>query len=83
MHGAIPHFSNTPSWRGIQIKRRGNFTFTFTFTIYEVVGGQLSTLIYLWLNPYNVEVATNVAMRNMLKAANCFTYTLQETESFV
>jgi hypothetical protein len=26
------HSSNTPSWRGAQLKHRDNFTFTFTFT---------------------------------------------------
>jgi hypothetical protein len=25
------HSSNTPSWRGAQLKHRDNFTFTFTF----------------------------------------------------
>jgi hypothetical protein len=29
MHAAIPPFPNTPSWRGAQLKHRGNFTFTF------------------------------------------------------
>jgi hypothetical protein len=26
------HSPNTPSWRGAQLKHRGNFTFTFTLT---------------------------------------------------
>jgi len=29
------HSSNTPSWRGAQLKHRDNFTFTFTFTDYH------------------------------------------------
>jgi hypothetical protein len=28
-----PHFPNTPSWRGAQLKHRDNFTFTFTFNL--------------------------------------------------
>jgi hypothetical protein len=27
MHGAIPPFPNTPSWRGAQLKYRSNSTF--------------------------------------------------------
>jgi hypothetical protein len=29
MRGAIPPLPNTPSWRGVQLKHRDNFTFTF------------------------------------------------------
>jgi hypothetical protein len=30
MRGAIPPLTNTPSWRGAQLKHRDNFTFTFS-----------------------------------------------------
>jgi hypothetical protein len=29
MSGAIPPLPNRPSWRGVQLKHRDNFTFTF------------------------------------------------------
>jgi hypothetical protein len=29
MSGAIPHYPNTPSWRGAHLKHRDNFTFIF------------------------------------------------------
>jgi hypothetical protein len=27
------HYSNTPSWRGAQLKHRDNFTFTYSFSL--------------------------------------------------
>jgi hypothetical protein len=30
-HYVLPHFPNTPSWRGAQLKQKENFTFTFAF----------------------------------------------------
>jgi hypothetical protein len=30
MRGAIPPLPNTPSWSGVQLKHRDNFTFNFT-----------------------------------------------------
>jgi hypothetical protein len=30
MSGAIPALTNTPSWRGAQLKHKDNFTFTYT-----------------------------------------------------
>jgi hypothetical protein len=37
MGGAIPPLSNTPSWRGAQLKHRDNFTFTFTLTTTTII----------------------------------------------
>jgi hypothetical protein len=34
MHGAIPHFTNTSSWRGAELKKaQGQLYFTFTLLL--------------------------------------------------
>jgi hypothetical protein len=44
MRGAFtPPLSNTPSWRGTQLKHKDNFTFTFKILHKEDVGGTCST----------------------------------------
>jgi hypothetical protein len=48
MSGAIPPLTNTPSWRGAQLKHRDNFIFTFTFTFYILLH---TILVLLWIFP--------------------------------
>jgi hypothetical protein len=51
MSGAIPSLSNTPSWRGAQLKHRDNFTF------YLYIYIKIPPMIFLlrtWHNYFNV-----------------------------
>jgi hypothetical protein len=37
MSGAVPALSNTPSWRGAQLRHRDNFTFTHYIDVFQRV----------------------------------------------
>jgi hypothetical protein len=41
MSGAIPQLPNTPSWSGVQLKHRNNFTLLLPFAYY--LDGNINT----------------------------------------
>jgi hypothetical protein len=49
MRGVTPPLPNTPSWRGAQLKHRGNFTFYLHHLLYAYVSKVVSSLQVLRL----------------------------------